>query len=495
MRKRTKSTARARVVLAALAGLLSVTQPVIAQGDTTKTIVNGPVGQRADSVLSALRAKGFSGVALVASKGQVVLKKGYGFADRANKTPMEGNSVVQIGSNTKDFTTVAILQLQERGKLSLDDSITKFFKNVPADKRAITLNHLLRHRGGFDQHLGGDWDPISRDEEIQKALAAKSLFAPGADRKYSNIGYSLLAAVIEIVSGVSYDVYVRDNILKPIGLNETGYLLPNFAPARVARGYRDGKDQGTFLERAHAPDGPYWNLRGNGGMLSTMSDMFRFYRALFSDGPLLKPASRDLFFRPDEPVVLAGSDMTFFFFYSRYPGVGLDIFLSVNSTDFAAPQVRQALDAAAGAPGASGGGRGGPQIAIDTGPPGAGRGRGTAGVRGAPNTPVAIPDTPAGRAARKYLQVYSAQDPVAMRAFFEQDVLKAPDDTRTTEDRMARMKTMYGDMGALTPLQILSSTETEIQVLFKAAVDGEATFTFAVEPKAPYRLMGIRVER
>ena len=187
-----KPRPQTRLAPGVLACLVFAVAPLHAQAkiDTVQSMVVGPIGQRADSTLSALQAKGFSGVALVAAKGQVMLKKGYGLANRANNTAIAGNSVVQIGSNTKDFTTVAILQLQERGKLSLTDSITKFFKDVPTDKRGITINQLLHHQAGFDQHLGGDWEVISRDEEIRKALASKSLFAPGTDNKYSNIGFS-----------------------------------------------------------------------------------------------------------------------------------------------------------------------------------------------------------------------------------------------------------------------------------------------------------------
>src|SRR5207253_7413267 len=151
---------------------------------------------------------------------------------------------------------VSILQLLERGRLTLDDSLPKYFANVPVDKRGITIRHLLLHGGGFDQHLGGDWEVVSRDQEITRALSAPLLFAPGTDRKYSNIGFSLLAAIIEMVSDKSYDEYVRDNVLAPLGLRETGLLLPRFDPRRVAHGYRDGTDAGTFLDRPHASDGP-----------------------------------------------------------------------------------------------------------------------------------------------------------------------------------------------------------------------------------------------
>ncbi len=446
--------------------------PAQSTADTTHTIVNGPLGARADSALTRLQAAGFSGVAFVAKDGRVVLKKGYGLANREAQTAMTGNSVIQIGSNTKDFTVVSILQLQERGRLSLDDSIPKYFASVPPDKRAITIRQLLLHRAGFNQHMGPDWDVVSRDEEVRRALSSPLLFVPGADRAYSNIGYSLLAAVIEKVSSMPYDEYVRDNILKPVRLHDTGLLLPQFDPTRVAHGYRDGHDAGTFLQRPHAPDGPYWNLRGNGGMLSTVSDMYRFYRALMSDGPLLKPATRDLFFHPDQPEVLAGSDMTFFFFYSRYPGAHVDAILVSNSTDYAAEKARRELDAALGIAPL----RGGPRD-------------------GAPLAPaITLPDTPPGRAVQKYLRAYLDADPGVMRRFLQDDVIQSPNDHRTIQERMAGFEAMRDDLGALTPVEIQSANAGEMVVRMRAAHGGQATFTFTVQEAAPYRITGIRIE-
>jgi CubicO group peptidase (beta-lactamase class C family) len=474
-----------------------------AQGtpDTTHVIVDGPIGARADSALTRLQASGFSGVALVAKDGRVVLKKGYGLANRATQTAMTGNSVVQIGSNTKDFTIVSILQLQERGRLMLDDSITKYLANVPTDKRGITVRELLFHRAGFDQHLGGDWEVVSRDEELSRALSSALLFAPGTDRKYSNIGYSLLAAIIEKVSGTSYDEYVRDNILIPLGLHETGLLLPRFDPARVAHGYRDGRDAGTFLERPHAADGPYWNLRGNGGMLSTVSDMYRFYQALMSDGPLLKPTTRDIFFHPGQPAILAGSDLTYFFFYSRYPGARIDAILVSNATDYPAERAREELDTAVGVVSPAGARVGGPgmNISVDTGRPAratgrtsiAGSGRDAAGL----DAGIAIPDTPAGRAVRKYLRAYLDADTATMRRFLQEEVIQGANDHRTLQERVATFKTMHDDLGFLTPVEVLTSTEREIVIRMRAALGGQATFTFAVEENAPYRIVSLRVER
>src|SRR5262249_7805820 len=154
--------------------------------------------------------------------------------------------------------------------LSIHDSLSKYFPNAPADKRNITLWQLVTHVAGFPIGLGGDFETLSGDGFVKAALAYPLKFAPGTGEQYSNTGYALLAAVIERVSGRTYDEYVRDNILDPLGLKNTGYLLPHFDSSRVAHGYRNGEDVGTLLAKPHAADGPYWNLRGNGGMLSTV---------------------------------------------------------------------------------------------------------------------------------------------------------------------------------------------------------------------------------
>lgn len=308
-------------------------------------------------------------------------------------------------------------------------------------------------------------------------MKAPLAFPAGSSRKYSNIGYSLLAAIIEKLSGTSYDQYVADHILKPLGMKATGLLLPHFDPTRLARGYRDGEPQPTFLERPHAPDGVWWNLRGNGGMLSTVSDMLTFYRALMSDGPLLKPASRNIMFHPDEPQVLAGSDLTYYFFYTRAPRAGLELFLATNSNAFPAPQARGLLDQAFGLQGPGGpGGRGG-------GAPGA--------LANAPA--VGLPDTPAGRGVKRYLEVFAHNDADTMRAFLRDEVVQAADDHRTLEERVARMQSMRSDLGGLVPVQIVSASEQEITVKARSPQQGEVTMVFTVEAKAPWRIVQIRI--
>jgi CubicO group peptidase (beta-lactamase class C family) len=310
-------------------------------------IVLAPLGERADSALREAEAKGYSGVALVAKDGEIVLRKGYGMADRTARIRMTGDTVVQIGSCTKDFTIVAILQLHERGLLNVKDPITKYFRDVPEDKRGITIWHLITQQSGLIDHIGGDFEPATKEDIIRGALATTLLFAPGSDRSYSNMAFNLLAAIIEDVSKQSFDEYVRGYISVPLGLRDTGFLLPGFDPKRIAHGYLGGEDRGIMIDKPHAPDGPHWNLRGAGGMLSTVTDMFRFYTALRGDR-LMKPETRDMHFPPDQPVVLAGSDLVQYFFYNHEPAAGYDILLSSTSSEVKAPQVLEKVWAVLG---------------------------------------------------------------------------------------------------------------------------------------------------
>ena len=322
---------------------------------------------RVDSSLSALTTNGFSGVVLLATNGSIVFNRAYGMANRAASIPMSTSSVVQIGSNTKDFTIVAILQLIEKGSLDMRDSLGKFFPEAPAEKRGITIDQLLHHTAGFGQQVGGDFEPVDRGEMVANAFRSRLIAKPGERRSYSNTGFNLLAAVIEKVAGTSYDQYVRDRILSPLGLHDTGFLLPAFDPKRYVHGYRDGEDMGAMLDKPHAADGPFWNLRGSGGMLSTSSDMFAFYRALFSTERLIKTASRDLVFGRSGPRFLAGSDLVHFFVYGAEPD-GTESIIALNTMAVDPQRVRGIIDAALGktAPNAAGG----PQRVITGGPPG-----------------------------------------------------------------------------------------------------------------------------
>ena len=254
-------------------------------------VVQGDVGRRVDAFLTRLVPFGWSGVVLVAQEGQIALNKGYGLANRAANQPWTAETVGSIGSITKQFTAAAILKLEAAGKLSVRDPISKYLQDVPADKAAITLHELLTHTAGFSGDLGGrDDDPIGRDDLVARVLAAPLAHPPGAAFEYSNEGYSLLAAIVERVSGAGYEQFLHDQLFVPAGMTKTGYLLPAYSEAEMAVGYlSDGREWGRVYKRGWRPDGPGWYLRGNGGIQSTSADMYRWHLAL--DGDAILPAT------------------------------------------------------------------------------------------------------------------------------------------------------------------------------------------------------------
>lgn len=169
---------------------------------------------------------------------------------------------------------------------------------MPADKRGITLHHLLTHKAGLAEGLGDDYEPVSRDEMLDKALKSKLVSRPGTEFHYSNTGFSVLAAIVEKVSGTSYERFLAKHLFAPAGMTQTGYVLPKFSRAQVAVEYdEEGASQGRPLDHPWAADGPYWYLRGNGGMLSTGRDMFRWHRALLGD-TILSAAAKARMFEP-----------------------------------------------------------------------------------------------------------------------------------------------------------------------------------------------------
>jgi CubicO group peptidase (beta-lactamase class C family) len=312
------------------------------------------------AVVEALRAfladrvkDGFSGVVLVARGDTILLEQGYGFLDAARTRPVAANSVFTTGSITKQFTAAAILKLETLGVLSTSDRLSRHLAGVPADKQAITLHHLLTHRAGFPAASGDDLEPIGRDAFVRLVLG-RPLAQPIGTYEYSNVGYSLLAAVVERVSKQPYERFVTEQLFQPAGMRDTGYSRPAWDPARLARAVNDdGTDRGTFGEVAMPNGLPGWHLLGNGGILSTTRDMFRWHLAL-TGTTLLSEAAKAKLFRPwvdegggshygygwsieDTPfgrlVTHNGGNPYFFADFLRYTDSGVTVYYATNSRD------------------------------------------------------------------------------------------------------------------------------------------------------------------
>lgn len=240
--------------------------------------VHDRLGARLDGLLAAAHAQGtFDGAVLVAHRGTIVLRKGYGCADRRSRIAASAGTISDIGSIAKTFTAAAILRLESQGLLSRDDTLAKFYPDAPADKRGIGIGHLLTHRAGLDDfHADTDFEPMQRAEAEARILALPLKFAPGDDEAYSNAGYTLLAAIVERVSGRGFLAYVREELLRPAALSDTGwYGDGDIDVSRLARGYGGQEAGRTTFERNST-----WALIGAGGMVSTVDDLYAWHSAL-----------------------------------------------------------------------------------------------------------------------------------------------------------------------------------------------------------------------
>jgi len=250
------------------------------------------LGARLERWLDAAAGEGFTGTVLVARGGTILVERGYGARVPGQPAPVLPDTVYTTGSITKQFTAAAVLKLEELGKLSVGDPIARFFADAPADKRAITIHQLLTHQAGFPGAIGDDLERIGRDAFVRQAFATPLQFAPGTKYDYSNVGYSLAAAIVELVSGEPYEAFLAKHLFASAGMKETGYHLPSWSATRLAHGVRqDGGDWGTMVENQFSNGGPGWHLLGNGGILSTAGDMLRWHRALLGDA-ILSSASK-----------------------------------------------------------------------------------------------------------------------------------------------------------------------------------------------------------
>jgi D-alanyl-D-alanine carboxypeptidase len=239
----------------------------------------------------------FAGSVLVAKDGVALLRQGFGLADRERNVAHGATGKFRLGSLTKQFTATAILQLMERGLLSLDEEIARHYPNAAAHWRGVTLFHLLTHTSGIPSYtsIPGFFRELAQRDRTPREIIALTEnepleFPPGAQFKYCNGGYILLGQVIERLSGQTYPEYIRKNILLPLGLVGTGYEhVAEIVPERVP-GYR--VQNGRIEPAAYlAMSLPY----AAGAIYSTADDLLAWQRALAAAKPISR-TSVDLMF-------------------------------------------------------------------------------------------------------------------------------------------------------------------------------------------------------
>jgi len=287
----------ARPVLTSAATLLFAAATATAAGiDVPEgTVVRGETAEHIDAWLTQLSGLGFSGGVIAAAGGEVILSKGYGLAVRESGIPFTTDTRFSIGSITKPITACAILKLQSMGKLSTDDFVSDHFDGLPEDRDSWTLHELLTHTSGLPSASGFDYSEFTCEDLLEFAFSTELRFRPRARYSYSNVGFSVLAAIIEKASGMSYEEFTQKHVFGPAGMTRTGYRLDMVPREEYAHGYRGAEAWGTVLDKHWPEAGPSWHLMGNGGTQSTLRDMFRFHLALLDDTILDEEAREEMF--------------------------------------------------------------------------------------------------------------------------------------------------------------------------------------------------------
>ncbi len=317
------------------AGVVGVSIPPLLAEEEKKSLPFASFDQEMEQFMQARKVPG--GALAVVKNRKLVYARGYGWADREKKIPAQPDSLFRIASISKPFTAVAILKLVEEGRLKLEDrafAIVKLppivFTGKPLDPRlqAITIEQLLHHTGGWDRDQG--FDPMFQSKRISKAagipgpadpksiirfMLGKPLeFDPGTKYVYSNFGFCVLGRVIETITGMPYEQYVKEQVLAPLGIKHMrigGTLSTKRAEGEVCY-YTPKNDLGESVFPEHPgmvpwPDGAF-NLEAmdaHGGWIASAVDLVRFAAGLDDPAhcPVLKAETLATMYRPPEAPV------------------------------------------------------------------------------------------------------------------------------------------------------------------------------------------------
>jgi CubicO group peptidase (beta-lactamase class C family) len=253
-------------------------------------IIGMPLNSKAskiDSLMNAYFKNGqFSGVVLISEKGQIIYQKAFGIADREWKNPMTIETKFKIGSISKPFTALLILQLVQEGKIKLDGTIADYIPDYNGKQKGqITIHHLLTHTSGLLNSLKPEEETIKERishtlrDLIKYAEKSELYFDPGTGYHYSNFGYNVLAYIAEQVTGKKFDVLLKERIFNPVKMMDTRQYCGKKIEEHLAKGYEykllNGFENATYFDNSYAV--------GSGGLISTAYDLYKWHKAFFTN--------------------------------------------------------------------------------------------------------------------------------------------------------------------------------------------------------------------
>ena len=278
-------------ILIAIVTLLAAQSTALAQDKAAKI----------DELMKLYASYGqFNGSVLVAENGKVIFKKGYGLANMEWNIPIEPDTKFRLGSITKQFTSMLILQLVQEGKVKLEGKLTDYLPDYRKDTGdRITIHQLLNHTSGIPSYTGlpnffqdVSRNPYSVSDFVKKFTSGDLEFEPGTKWNYNNSGYFLLGAIVERITGKPYEQVLKERILDPLGMKSTGYDHSDTIIAKRAAGYE--KRPGGYI------NAPYLDMSipyAAGSLYSTVEDLYLWDQALYTD-KLLSAQLKESMYKP-----------------------------------------------------------------------------------------------------------------------------------------------------------------------------------------------------
>jgi CubicO group peptidase (beta-lactamase class C family) len=436
--------------------------------------------KKIDSYVRTAVQAGFSGAVLVAKGGKVILHDGYGLADREKKLPVKKETVFDIGSITKRFTRAAILKLEEQGKLKRSDPLTTFFEDVPEDKAGVTIEHLLEHTAGLHEYhdTKGDFEEMDREKAVKTILNQKLRFQPGDREAYSNSGYTLLAVIIELVSGQPYPSFLKKYLFEPAGMSRTGFYRDALWKGdEVAVGY-EGKTIGKKNSPYYWPH-MTWALVGGGGMVSSVGELCKWIQALEANKVLSEKAKEKMYDPEGRPMAYAGgNDFGFSAVVFEYPIEKNYIIVATNAhANMSAPSL-------------------GKQISLIL------KGQEPQEIKPEElkeRSPIAkrwgLPNSPTGNRASAFLEAVNRQDLDYVRKFIKENLTPSFISHFSMEEHLSVFKKTHEEMGEIELLGAKRTGEFKAELLIQSKKSERRLRIFLeLEPNAPHRISALSLK-
>ena len=327
--------------------------------------------ERFENRLERLERQGFAGQVAVVQGDQVLLKRGFGQMGIDDERPITADAVMPLASLTKPFTASAILALAAEGRLGLDDPIGEHLPGLDPQWAEIPIHIFLTHTAGLPAGIVNraweddlpQFEPVDRETYVARLNQFQPDHPPGERYNYSNVGYSLLAAVIELVAEESYESYLRSTLLATAGIRNIGFSLQGWQSEDLVRGRDGAEDLGHHFDRPRVDNALGWKLRGSGDLLATPDGIIAWWQAIrdqrWLSAPWLEewltPRQRKpdgdrygygLFFRDSShgPVIgHPGGDFIFGVDFAWYVDLDLMVYIATADARFAADLLRDDL--------------------------------------------------------------------------------------------------------------------------------------------------------